>query len=187
MSKPKPMLFSGSMVRDLLNTRPGVWPAEPIDPALPCKSQTRRLIKPQPPMPPYKAHYTVGDEVYISEAVRFHFIWQEDRRAALTYSVDGVVHDVSIPARVKTPKLGRWPGRILPVEWARPWRGAIKGVRAERLHDISHEDAIAEGAYDMLSSVPPIPEFREYWESLHGKKSWSANPWVFVYLVGRAR
>jgi hypothetical protein len=43
------ILFKAPMVRALLNTRPNVWPPEPIDPALPCKGQTRRIIKPQPP------------------------------------------------------------------------------------------------------------------------------------------
>lgn len=41
----RPILFSGPLIRALLNTTPDVWPAEPIDPALPCKSQTRRLIR----------------------------------------------------------------------------------------------------------------------------------------------
>ena len=44
----KPILFSTPMVRALLNTKPGVWPPEPIDSGKPFKSQTRRVIKPQP-------------------------------------------------------------------------------------------------------------------------------------------
>lgn len=36
------------MVRALLNTKPGVWPAEPIMPQKPWKAQTRRVIIPQP-------------------------------------------------------------------------------------------------------------------------------------------
>lgn len=41
--KEKPILFSGPMVRANLNTKPNVWPAEPIDPSKPFKWQTRRL------------------------------------------------------------------------------------------------------------------------------------------------
>jgi hypothetical protein len=41
----KPLLFQSAMVRALLNTRPGTWPAEPLDPAQACKSVTRRLVK----------------------------------------------------------------------------------------------------------------------------------------------
>ena len=44
----KPILFGAPMVQALLNTKPGVWPAEPIDESKPFKSQTRRVMKPQP-------------------------------------------------------------------------------------------------------------------------------------------
>ena len=37
--------FKAPMVRALLNTKPGVWPAEAIDKSLPAKWQTRRIIK----------------------------------------------------------------------------------------------------------------------------------------------
>jgi hypothetical protein len=44
----KPMLFSTPMVEAILNTKPDIWPAEPVDRAKPFKWQTRRVIKPQP-------------------------------------------------------------------------------------------------------------------------------------------
>lgn len=47
--KSRGMLFSAPMILALLNTKPGVWPAEPIDPSKPFKSQTRRILKEQPP------------------------------------------------------------------------------------------------------------------------------------------
>jgi len=46
--KEKPILFKPSMVKAIRNCKPGVWPAEPIDSALPWKWQTRRVMKPQP-------------------------------------------------------------------------------------------------------------------------------------------
>jgi hypothetical protein len=46
--KEHPVLFSTPMVQALLNTKPGVWPAEPLDPSKPFKSMTRRVVKPQP-------------------------------------------------------------------------------------------------------------------------------------------
>ena len=44
----KPILFNTPMVKALLNTKPGTWPVEPIDSGKPFKSQTRRVMKPQP-------------------------------------------------------------------------------------------------------------------------------------------
>lgn len=46
--KEKGIPFNEEMVRAILNTKPGVWPAEAIDPSKPWKWQTRRLMKPQP-------------------------------------------------------------------------------------------------------------------------------------------
>lgn len=46
--KERPLLFQSSMIRGLANTRPGTWPAEPIDPSKPYKTQTRRVMKIQP-------------------------------------------------------------------------------------------------------------------------------------------
>jgi hypothetical protein len=40
--------FSTPLVRAIRNTKPGVWPAEPIDPAKVFKWQTRRLIRWKP-------------------------------------------------------------------------------------------------------------------------------------------
>lgn len=43
--KERPILFSTPMVQGLLNTKPGTWPPEPIDPRKPCKGMTRRVVK----------------------------------------------------------------------------------------------------------------------------------------------
>ena len=44
----KPIICNTPMVKALLNTKPNVFPAEPIDASKPRKSQTRRVIEPQP-------------------------------------------------------------------------------------------------------------------------------------------
>jgi hypothetical protein len=44
MTREKPIIFSPPMVKALLNTKPGAWPAKGIDPSKPCKWQTRRVI-----------------------------------------------------------------------------------------------------------------------------------------------
>ncbi len=63
--KSHPILFQGDMVRAILNCKPGVWPAAPIDPAMPFKFQTRRIIKRQPQYvcDDWTFHAEVGDKV----------------------------------------------------------------------------------------------------------------------------
>ena len=93
----KPIIFRTDMVQALLNTKPGVWPAESIDASKPCKSQTRRVIimpkdAPKGRIPfiddvPYptlgvhafwqvKPKYKVGDILYVRE--KWCKLWKLD-------------------------------------------------------------------------------------------------------------
>ncbi len=61
----------------------------------------------------------------------------------------------------------------------------VTAVRVERLQDISEEDARAEGCWPVWSgdmSEGPSrfadEEFRVLWSSINGPESWDANPWV---------
>lgn len=67
----------------------------------------------------------------------------------------------------------------------------ITAVRVERLKDLSYEQALAEGinhADDGLFHVEdsrhlgadPRESFAGLWESINGDGSWDANPWVWV-------
>ncbi|MGG9044182.1 hypothetical protein [Serratia marcescens] len=56
----------------------------------------------------------------------------------------------------------------------------ITAVRVERLTMISHEDAIAEGAPRASCCRDPRHGFIELWESIYGKESIAADPWVWV-------
>lgn len=58
----------------------------------------------------------------------------------------------------------------------------ITAVRVERLQDISAQDARAEGVrgHDNQVDANAIGRYRELWESINGKESWAANPWVWV-------
>jgi len=128
----------------------------------------------------FKLRYKKGDIVYVKET-----FLKEDISSNLP---DGLK---------KSP---RWvSGRFMPKSAARIFL-EITDVKVERLHDISINDAIAEGIE--VLSIPGLPEhvvpFKDYlnddnyfqrsdysfqslWEKTNGKKSWDANPWVWVY------
>lgn len=63
----------------------------------------------------------------------------------------------------------------------------IKGVRVERLQDISESDARAEGIPNGDYAVRPDISFKKLWESINGTESWAANPWVWVIDFERMR
>lgn len=56
----------------------------------------------------------------------------------------------------------------------------ITAVRLERLHEITEEDARAEG-------VGSRAEFEALWKQINGEASWDANPWVWVVGVKRVQ
>lgn len=72
--------------------------------------------------------------------------------------------------------------------WASRITLEITGVRIERLQSISEADAAAEGVEFGGITDPATGEidrdaaeaYEQLWESLHGRGSWDANPWVWV-------
>lgn len=61
----------------------------------------------------------------------------------------------------------------------------ITSIRAERLHGISEEDAIAEGTQcaGVPASLTNRGAFAQLWSTIHaadGPNGWAANPWVWV-------
>lgn len=76
----------------------------------------------------------------------------------------------------------RWRPSIFMHRWASRITLEIAGVRVERLNEISHRDALAEGVdYDVSKpDGAPLPRFKALWESINGKDSWKANPFVWV-------
>lgn len=116
MSKEKPIIFSREMVKALLEGR---------------KTQTRRLIKPQP-HERNKSKYKVGDVLYVKEA----WNWSNSKKEEAIYKAD-----YNDPAKGK----GFWKSPIyMPKELSRIHL-EITNIRVERLKDISEEDAKSEG------------------------------------------
>jgi len=83
------------------------------------------------------------------------------------------------------PDYGDWtrprPSIHMP-RWASRITLEIKGIRVERLQDVSDADALAEGVDRTNTSIGgyATERYRLLWESINGAGSWDANPWVWV-------
>jgi len=193
--KEIPILMSTPMVQAILEGR---------------KSQTRRIVKPQPKKQLYpcgtgKKYWTENPNDL--KAKYFHhnygeigsILWVRETWNTLTayyekpdYSVM-VVRDFVYKA--DDNRFDKWkPSIFMPKEACRI-RLLVEDVRVERLQDITEEDAKAEGylysdwhrinedaAGIALYSIPdkPICWYAELWRSINGKDSWDKNPWVWV-------
>lgn len=165
MSEPKerPILFSGPMVRAILDGR---------------KTQTRRMIKPDwsrcldldDPDDRKAAvercrHGKLGDRLWVRETFAIH--GGEIAYAATDQHLVGC---------------DRWKPSIHMPRRASRIVLEIAGVRVERLNEISRGDAMAEGCphSNLAYGQNPCDWFRELWKSTNGPESWAANPWVWV-------
>ena len=191
--KERPILFSGAMVRAILDGR---------------KTQTRRPVKGWPLewlqpgnfMPEYVAdpenhacpYGQPGDRLWVRETFahiyRSNTVPEARSNEDVVYAADGFSPDEYV--------YGSWKPSIHMPRWAARIMLEITNVRAERLQDISDEDVDAEcfgGDYPekVLPELFPrrdegwghlsMPEcFARLWESVNGAGSWDANPWVWV-------
>jgi hypothetical protein len=76
----------------------------------------------------------------------------------------------------------RWkPSIFMPRAASRLTLEIVK-VRIERLNEITHADAIAEGCspHPACPSQSSCGDYERLWESINGPGSWEANPWVWV-------
>jgi len=168
----KPILFSGQMVRAILDGR---------------KTQTRRIVKPQP------ASNGKGDRGAEHIGGTWFRVWSQP----LGNSTDihcpyGVLGDrlwvketfqpVQLASEVTqwryaaTDKKGlaNWKPSIFMPRKASRITLEITALRVERLQAISRYDQISEGCSE------PVGEYQRLWERINGKDSWDANPWVWV-------
>lgn len=113
------------------------------------------------------------------------------------YEATGNEADVPYPDRMSwIPRVGHCIPNGVHKEGSR-WSGVIVEVRVERLHDITEEDARAEGI-ERISHVGPLrafgwkdyggghgffdprKSFQSLWRRLYGPGTWEANPLVWV-------
>jgi hypothetical protein len=190
-TQAKPIIFSTDMVRAILEGR---------------KTQTRRILRPRPvkyPIQPVlldiqpdegarfsygpdrdgnpiiglkvKPHYNKGDSLWVRETWRVHS--SDEGTCCYEYKADG-----------KTK--GTWrPSIHMPRSAARIYL-KVSNVRAERLQNITIDDAIAEGVQDLhvYSDDGLISTYKRLWDSLNGMRigyAWDDNPWVWVYEFER--
>jgi len=161
--KEKPIIFSGPMVSAILEGR---------------KTQTRRVVKPQPDGSPYWTfHKEIGaffPANYESKPAFLKCPYGQtgDRlwvRETFEYCVRGadyppgfedyVAYRADNGAKMITPGListedinGKWRPSIHMPRWASRISLEVTGVRMERLQDISTEDIRAEGVDDGMTN-----------------------------------
>ncbi|WP_226869121.1 ASCH domain-containing protein [Enterobacter hormaechei] len=179
--KERGMIFNGEMVRAILDGR---------------KTQTRRIIKPQPVM--YEPGQSIHVSDMINDALRCPFgqvgnrIWVRETWAeAGAGAPDLKLYRADYPEHVPThyenvPPADeiRWTPSIHMPRWASRLTLEITGVRVERLRDLSEVDAKSEGITPPSGGVIPGWEyrinFRDLWMSIYGADNWETNPWVWV-------
>ncbi|MBV8273564.1 MAG: hypothetical protein JO067_14955 [Cupriavidus sp.] len=205
MTKERPILFSGAMVRAILDGR---------------KTQTRRVFK----LPSWADWYVSGamqgektgdivpkdprqrgwysiEELPCPYGQLFDRLWVREtwaQPAALdpgptVYRAD---YPACVPAgfeNIPPAEAIRWkPSIHMPRGLSRILL-EITGGRVERLQDITDTDSIFEGIggygdkdawtdYTVAGATVETPResFRTLWQSINGAGAWEANPWVWV-------
>ena len=193
MTRERPILFSAPMVRAILAG---------------TKTQTRRVLKAEPPpgaervIRPFRderlqwaatdPHDMEQGQLVLGEAPRCPYgqpgdrLWVRETWARNEDQLSETRMDTSLVYRADGETRAQDNGTDLP------WRPSIHmpraasritleitGVRVERLQEISTADCWAEGIASS-PDVDPVHEYAELWESINGRGSWDANPWVWV-------
>ncbi len=191
-TKAKPILFSGPMVRAILEGR---------------KTQTRRIVKPQPEWYQGESgiqfeypnwHGSLGKERFAAEYAKYKpgdLLWVRETWAYTDQSLNvdpGYVYRATDPDW-ETMEGFKWrPSIFMPREASRITL-EVTNVRVEQVRDIGIIDLLAEGMAPTWNgeSSPGVEcegeyeQFAELWCKLNGEESWDRNDWVWVYEFKR--
>ncbi|WP_277381584.1 hypothetical protein [Stenotrophomonas maltophilia] len=212
MTKERPILFNGTMVRAILAG---------------AKTQTRRVVKPQPVFDTrFRSRFRVdgrgsmsyrqvstdapaallgeicpfgkpGDRLWVRETWMDlkgtgieHWDPATGQPTRYAYGADSPPGSASDEAR-KDFGL-KWRPSIHMPRWACRLVLEITDVRVEPLQAISKADAITEGltqteAGGWLPGPCDHPEwaFHQLWNQVYGESSWDSNPWVWAITFKR--
>lgn len=205
--KERPILFSGPMVRAILDGR---------------KTQTRRIVKPAPSTDTTEILHSEGcewrewfpldgnmhpkswqircpygqkgDQLWVKE--NFHlgeYVKGPNAQGAAIAYAEGKttcfrhMTDAEMERCRLKPDPRPWAeSRTIPSIHMPRWAGRvtleITAIRVERLQDISEVDAKAEGIDIPADSYEGKGwmAFKALWLSINGRESWDANPFVWV-------
>lgn len=198
----RPILFSGPMIRALLDGR---------------KTQTRRVAK-LPASPSvylgmngagdhvfpssgswggqWRAPYALGDRLWVREAWRADQAL--DKLKPREMSGRGFIHlDADGEPATRSAWGRRRPGMFMP-RWASRLTLTVTDVRVQRVQEVSAVDAEAEGCSEghTVEPISGIAEgwsarsaFRALWDGLNAPRGygWDANPWVVALTFDVAR
>lgn len=196
----RPILFSSAMVRALLanrktQTRRVIKPTSEMDgfTMYPQYLNGERIGSSSDPsfwdlsefaVDPAKglygsaAPYCPRDRLYVRET----FARLPRTAYALPKTVDPADPDMAAYYRADFDRSGKppWkPGIHMP-RWASRLTLTVTDVRVQRLQEISHDDAVAEGVGIFPHSMSAQKRYRELWDSLNADRGfgWEANPWI---------
>ena len=212
--KERPILFSGPMVRAILDGR---------------KTQTRRIIKGVDSWPcargcdggvswatpdgrPYPEHGFIkcpygqpSDRLWVREKHAFvdsivdnceredptHVAFDADKTI---WVYERCPHNSKVVPQLLrgndefagyNPKKFNWRPSIYMPRWACRLVLHVTALRVERLQGIDPLDCVAEGADPEVDHA--VPKFMDLWESIHGAGSWEQNPWLWVVEFKRIK
>ena len=170
----RPIIFSAPMVSALLAGR---------------KTQTRRIIKPQPPE---SARFS---GTYFSSTEPDAWFWNtphggfrvreayqpDDRLWVREAYIGGTLGVANICYRASSvDDVGiLWCSPIHMHRWKSRLTLTVIEVRLQRLQDITREDVIAEGIEGLEDVWAGWHQpYAKLWDDLHGQGAWAENHWV---------
>ena len=136
-----------------------------------------------------KCAYKVGDRLWVRETWSVSSIYDNQKPCDMDADYAGIVR-----YKADGYQSGKLRPSIFMPRWASRITLEITDIRVERLHEITEEDALAEGitktnlgfSYCENSYYASAKEaYESLWKSINGVQSWLDNPcvWVITFKV----